>query len=155
MLGRVREDTSWRSYIMTIGMNIASKEWRKKSRTETTDIDGDPDDETKSTTARKVAALLRSQTGDEGETPLYKSLEAQSLLGNELLHTPEPCGLIIRLFYYEGLSMEQIAEMLGYKNAATVKAKKCQCMAELVKHVTVALNRAGYDVKPRKRGSKS
>lgn len=75
----------------------------------------------------------------------------QSLLGNELTHTPEPCASIIKLFYYENMSMEEIAEEIGYRNAQTAKAKKSQCMTDLIKRVTDALNRAGFDIKPKKR----
>lgn len=151
MLGRIKEDTSWSSYIMTIGMNMASKAWRKIGKTDSTDEGFDDEDEPKSTTARKVEELLKTLPDSEGETPLYKDPEAQSLLGDELIHTPEPCGSIIRLFYYEDLSMEEIAEEIGYKNATTAKAKKSQCMTDLIKRVTDALNRAGFDVKPKKR----
>lgn len=151
MRGRIKEDTSWSSYIMTIGMNMASKAWRKIGKTDSTDEGFDNEDEPKSNTARKVEELLKTLPDSEGETPLYKDPEAQSLLGDELIHTPEPCGSIIRLFYYEDLSMEEIAEEIGYRNATTAKAKKSQCMTDLIKRVTDALNRAGFDVKPEKR----
>ena len=151
MLGRIKEDTSWSSYIMTIGMNMASKAWRKIGKTDSTDEGFDDEVEPKSSTARKVEELLKTLPDSEGEPPLYKDPEAQSLLGDELIHTPEPCGSIIRLFYYEDLSMEEIAEEIGYKNATTAKAKKSQCMTDLIKRVTDALNRAGFDVKPKKR----
>ena len=95
--------------------------------------------------------MLKTLPDDEGDAPLYKDPEAQSLLGIELIHTPEPCASIIRLFYYEELSMDEIAEEIGYKNATTAKAKKSQCMTDLIKRVTDALNRAGFDVKPKKR----
>ena len=45
MLGRVKEDTSWSSYIMTIGMNMASKEWRKIGKTDSADEGFDNDEE--------------------------------------------------------------------------------------------------------------
>lgn len=151
MRGRIKEDTSWSSYIMTIGLNLASKEWRKIGKTDSTDEGFDDENEPKSRTARKVEDLLKTLPDGDGETPLYKDPEAQSLLGNELIHTPEPCGSIIRLFYYEDMSMEEIAEEIGYKNATTAKAKKSQCMTDLIKRVTDALNRAGFDVKPKKR----
>lgn len=152
MLGRVKEDTSWNSYIMTIGMNMASKAWRKIGKTDSADEGFDNDEEESgSKVARRVEELLKTLPDDEGETPLYKDQKAQALLGDELIHTPEPCGSIIRLFYYEELSMDEIAEEIGYKNATTAKAKKSQCMTDLIKRVTVALNRAGFDVKPKKR----
>ena len=152
MLGRVKEDTSWSSYIMTIGMNMASKEWRKIGKTDSADEGFDNDEEESgSKVARRVEELLKTLPDDEGETPLYKDQKAQALLGDELIHTPEPCGSIIRLFYYEELSMDEIAEEIGYKNATTAKAKKSQCMTDLIKRVTDELNRAGFDVKPKKR----
>ena len=150
MLGRVKEDTSWSSYIMAIGLNLASKEWRRLGKTDPTGMNLDCDDEdSKSNVARRVEVLLKTLPHEE--VPLYKDPEVQSLLGDELIHTPEPCGSIIRLFYYENLSMEEIAEEIGYKNATTAKAKKSQCMTDLIKRVTDALNRAGFDVKPKNR----
>lgn len=149
MRGRIKEDTSWSNYIMTIGMNLASKAWRKIGKTDSADEGFD--DDTGSKTARKVQELLKALPDDRDEKPLYKNEEALSLLGNELTHTPEPCGSIIRLFYYENMSMDEIAEEIGYRNATTAKAKKSQCMTDLIKRVTDALRRAGFDVTPKKR----
>lgn len=152
MLGRIKEDTSWSSYIMTIGMNMASKAWRKIGKTDSTDEGFDDDEEDSgSKTARKVEELLKTLPSGEEEMPLYKNEQALSLLGDELIHTPEPCGSIIRLFYYEDMSMDEIADEIGYRNATTAKAKKSQCMTDLIKRVTAALRRAGFDVTPKKR----
>ena len=152
MLGRIKEDTSWSGYIMTIGMNMASKAWRKIGKTDSTDDGFDTDyEDSGAKTARKVDELLKTMPIGEDETPLYKNEEALSLLGDELIHTPEPCGSIIRLFYYEDMSMDEIAEEIGYKNATTSKAKKSQCMSDLIERVSLALRRAGFDVTPKRR----
>ena len=148
--GRIKEDTSWSSYIMTIGLNMASKAYRKIGKTDSADDGFDNDGEgSKSKTAREVEKLVKNLS--EEETPLYENEEALSLLGDELTHTPEPCGSIIRLFYYENMSMDEIAEEIGYRNATTAKAKKSQCMTDLIKRVADALRRAGFDVTPKKR----
>lgn len=144
---RVRQDTSWDSYIMTIGLNLANKAMRKLSVTD--NIGSEDDENCKNATADKVESLLKSMPEDE--ISLSDNLEVQSLLGNELTHTPEPCASIIRYFYYEGMSMDEIADEIGYRNAQTAKAKKSQCMTDLIKRVTDALNRAGFDIKPKKR----
>lgn len=144
---RVRQDTSWDSYIMTIGLNLANKAMRKLSVTD--NIGSEDDENCKNATAHKVESLLKSMP--EEEISLSDNLEVQSLLGNELTHTPEPCASIIRYFYYEGMSMDEIADEIGYRNAQTAKAKKSQCMTDLIKRVTDALNRAGFDIKPKKR----
>lgn len=152
MLGRIKEDTSWSSYIMTIGMNMASKAWRKIGKTDSADEGFDDDDEDSgSKTAHKVQELLKTLPDENEEVPLHKNEQALSLLGDELIHTREPCGSIIRLFYYEDRSMDEIADEIGYKNATTAKAKKSQCMNDLIKRVTSALHRAGFDVTPKKR----
>ena len=151
MKGRIKEDTSWSSYIMTIGLNLASKEWRRLGKTDSADEGFDSEDEPKTSTARKVEELLKSFPSEEEEVPLYKDAEAQSILGDQLIHTPEPCGSIIRLFYYEDKSMEDIAAEIGYKNAKTAKAKKSQCMYDIIARVTKALQSAGFDVSPKKR----
>ena len=147
---RVRQDTSWDSYIMTIGFNLASKAMRRMSLTDSLDAE-ERNSESPNFTARKVELLMKSVPEDE-ET-LSDKLEVQSLLGNELTHTPEPCASIFRYFYYEDMSMDEIAEEIGYKNAQTAKAKKSQCMTDLIRRVTDALNRAGFDIKPKKRNS--
>ena len=148
--GRIKEDTSWSSYIMTIGLNMASKAYRKIGKTDSADDGFDNDGEgSKSKTAREVEKLVKNLS--EEETPLYENEEALSLLGDELTHTPEPCGSIIRLIYYTNMSMDEIATKIGYKNATTAKAKKSQCMSDLINRVTCALRNAGFDVKPKKR----
>ena len=148
--GRIKEDTSWSSYIMTIGLNMASKAYRKIGKTDSDDDGFDNDGEGyKSKTAREVEKFVKNLS--EEETPLYENEEALSLLGDELTHTPEPCGSIIRLFYYTNMSMDEIATKIGYKNATTAKAKKSQCMSDLINRVTCALRNAGFDVKPKKR----
>ena len=132
---------------MTIGLNLANKAMRKLSVTD--NIGSEDDENCKNATAHKVESLLKSMPEDE--ISLSDNLEVQSLLGNELTHTPEPCASIIRYFYYEGMSMDEIADEIGYRNAQTAKAKKSQCMTDLIKRVTDALNRAGFDIKPKKR----
>lgn len=86
--------------------------------------------------------ILKTLPSDNDETPLCKNEEALALLGNQIKHTPEPCCSIIRLFYYEKLSMDEIADEVGYRNASTAKAKKSQCMSDLIARVTSALRSA-------------
>ena len=142
--GRARENTNWSSYIIQIGLNLASHEIRKVERTSSID-DGYKDDEGElvSTTAIKVEKKMQELFGDGENVPLYRDSEAQAILGDELAHTPDPCGSIILLYYYEQMSMEDIAIRVGYKNASTAKSKKNQCMKDLARRVKESLRRAG------------
>ena len=148
--GKVRPDTDWNAYILTIGLNMASKEQRHGGITDPFDAmyDDDKKDGNNRLT-RKVEDIIKEMP--EQEAALCNNPEVLSRLGNELDHTPEPCGKIIRLFYYTDATMEDIAEETGLKNAQTAKAKKSQCMTDLINRVTEALRCAGFDVTPKKR----
>lgn len=145
MEGRVRENTSWSSYIMTIGMNLANHEIRKKGITDSLDEETEEDK-----VPRKVPDILKVLPTNEYDS-LYDDPEAKVLLGEELSHTPEPCNSIILLYYYEDLSMKEIAERVGLKNAITAKSKKSQCMTDLMHRVERTFKNAGFDVKLKKR----
>ena len=57
--GRIKEDTSWNSYIMTIGLNLASKEMRRIGKTDSVDDTPFDSDDDESATARKVDDILK------------------------------------------------------------------------------------------------
>ena len=137
LLGRVKENTSWSSYILTIGMNLANHEIRKKGITDS--LDEEPEEDK---VPRKVPDILKELPANEYES-FYDDPEAKILLSQELSHTPEPCNSVILLYYYENLSMNEIAERVGFKNATTTKSKKSQCMKDLVRRVKGSFRRAG------------
>lgn len=131
--GRVREDTSWSSYIIQIGIYLATKELRHSGITDSIYESGGDNEEGHQQISRTVELLL-SQLTTEDES-LYQNINALSLLGEELNYTPEPCNSIIRLFYYDDMSMEEIAVAVNFKNATTAKSKKSQCMKTLIERV--------------------
>lgn len=139
--GRVREDTSWSSYIIQIGLNLATKELRHTWITDSIYESGGDNEEGHQQISRTVELLL-SQLATEDES-LYQNEDAKSLLGEELSHMPEPCNSIIRLFYYDDMSMEEIAVAVNFKNATTAKSKKSQCMKSLTDRVKASFKRAG------------
>lgn len=148
--GKVRENTDWNAYILTIGFNMASKDYRRSGITDNfATTENKDEDAGNSSLFQRVETLLKEMP--EEDVALCNNIEVLSNLGNELDHTPEPCAKIIRLYYYSDASMEEIAEETGLKNAQTAKAKKSQCMSDLIRRVTEALRRAGFDISPKKR----
>lgn len=152
LMGRVKENTSWSSYIMTIGMNLASKAWRKLGKTDSADEGfDDEENDTNSIMALKVEEKIRELSDEDEENSFFKNEEALSMLGNELNHTPELCKKIIKFYYSNSdMTMDEIAEEVGLKNANTAKAKKNQCMNALIERVTRVLRNAGFNVTPKK-----
>lgn len=140
--GKVYENTNWSAYITTIGMNLASKLWRKDGKTNSFASVTEEKDSTNSL-AYRVDEILKILPFEE-EEPLFKNKNAQALLGEELIHVPEPCNSILFLYYYNNLSMVEIAERTGYKNATTAKSKKSQCMKDLMRRITKAFQREGF-----------
>ena len=140
MAGRVREETSWSSYIFQIGMNMANKHARHASITDSTDYDSE-DEEDRKKAAKQVQNILMSLS--DAEYSLYDDPDVISVLSEELEHTPEPCNTIVRLFYYGQKKMTEIAEIIGYKNADTAKAKKNQCMKSLIERVKRSMKMSG------------
>ena len=47
----------------------------------------------------------------------------------------ETCRKILQLYYFDKLSMQELAEQMGYANADTAKTKKYKCKLELDKKV--------------------
>lgn len=147
--GNVRPNTDWNAYILTIGMNMASKNQRHVGIINTFGLQCDDKDGGGNRLVRRVEDMIKEMP--EEDAALFDNPEVLARLGNELEHTPELCGKIIRLFYYAGYMMEDIAMATGLKNAQTAKVKKSQCMTDLIKRVTEALRSAGFDVTPKKR----
>ncbi|HPD65831.1 MAG TPA: sigma-70 family RNA polymerase sigma factor [Bacteroidia bacterium] len=54
-------------------------------------------------------------------------------LNNCLTRLGEPCRTLIESFYFEKLSMNEIAETMGYNNAETAKNLKYKCLQRLKK----------------------
>lgn len=159
--GRIGANWDWSNYIIRIGLNMASKKYRKIRISDSLN-ETDPEDSDKlSAKAQKITDILKELPSDEDEPELYKDPEAQALLGDELTHTPEPCASIIRMTYFSDMSDAEIAEEVSpYRdngkslsdNAKAVKARRWLCMQDLVYRVKLALYSAGIiDVKPEKK----
>lgn len=140
--GRIDESMSWRSYIMRIGFNMASKKYRGIGTRES--LSGSADDEEVSASELSAEVQKRINEMSEEDDSLYKDPEARAVVGDELTHTPEPCASLIRFHYYAGLKDSEIVEeMPRYGSAASVKVTRNRCMKELVYRVKLGLYRAG------------
>jgi RNA polymerase sigma-70 factor (ECF subfamily) len=63
--------------------------------------------------------------------PLQSRQKEIDLVKRSLVKLGEPCKSILELYYFHGMSMEEIMEHLTYKNANTVKNMKYKCFMRL------------------------
>ena len=76
---------------------------------------------------------LASEKNASQEAPYAEDVEteqnAQEKLIDEIfMSLPEKCQRILKLFYWDKKPMDEIAPLVGSKNADTVKAQKSNCM---------------------------
>lgn len=62
------------------------------------------------------------------EDPLQ---EKKQLVKSCLKEMSPRCQKVLRMFYYEGMSLKEIAEQLAYNNEGTAKSTKHQCFKKL------------------------
>ena len=76
--------------------------------------------------------LLKDHCDEEIEEKKEKELMI-STISKMLNRMGDPCKSLLHLFYYVKMSMEEIAELMGYNNTATAKNQKYKCMKRLQK----------------------
>ncbi len=103
-------------YFWRIAMNLSLKALRQEQNLEF--LDDRPYD------SSKIEELLA--LNQEGLTP-----GQAEIMRDIVSRLPHPCEEILWSFYGDGMSLSDIAVMLGYKNAAVVKTTKGNCMQKL------------------------
>jgi RNA polymerase sigma factor (sigma-70 family) len=85
---------------------------------------------------REISDDFTDNNHANGEETLLEGFirnESVDLMRRAMERLGEQCRKLLLLFYWEELSMEQIASEMNFANAATVKSKKYQCKKELEK----------------------
>ena len=86
---------------------------------------------------RKRREVAASPNPDESPSDARSALEEMvsgeesRIVRDAVDELGEPCRTLLLLFYWEELSMEDIATRLGFANAETAKSKKYQCKKAL------------------------
>lgn len=93
-------------------------------------------------TLKKIRDVKSDYSLDNGEYDTDKvdeliggdcgfSVKQQQAMEDIINHLPEPCDKILWSYYYDNMSMTDIANVIDFKNSDSVKAKKAQCMKKL------------------------
>lgn len=91
---------------------------------------------------RESPAILDPDSYSDGGASLLENLivsEEAAMVQEALKKIGAPCRQLLLLFYWEELSMEEIAGRMGFANADTVKSKKYQCKKALERVLTIAM----------------
>jgi RNA polymerase sigma factor (sigma-70 family) len=73
-----------------------------------------------------LAQVIAEDYEEADEADLQKSRIALHELG-------EPCKSLLQLYYYQSMGMDEITNLMGYKNADTTKNQKYKCLKRLQK----------------------
>lgn len=78
---------------------------------------------------------LSSEEKDEGFTPDTERKERIEIINKCINSLGDTCKKVLTYYYFDEMSMTDIAEKLGFANADTAKTKKYKCKKELDKVV--------------------
>lgn len=106
-----------RTYLYSIGKNKLLSDLRKKARISLVE---DYDDD----------HLLDMEDDSEN----FKS-DQFNKINDVVFNLGNPCKRILELFYFNKLSIEEIAVIMGYRNGATVRNLKYKCIQRIKKIV--------------------
>ena len=104
-----------KTYLFGIGKNLAREHMRKAKRI--TSID--------------QKEWLREHLVEESQERFDDNIF--SIARTAVSKLGDPCRKLVDLYYYQKKSMQEISNLLNYKNADTAKNQKCKCMAKLRK----------------------
>ena len=99
------------TYLYSVCLNLWRKELERKSR------------------------HTSSEGMDYGESMPLDEKERSSIVQKCIGELGEACKQILIYYYYDRLSMAEIAEKMGFANADTAKTKKYKCKQELDKKI--------------------
>ena len=138
--GKVRENTSWDTYIIAIGLNLSSHEFRSFGRFTSLDSAGSP---SQGSGMNEMHHYLYDRSEEMVED--YNTPEVQRVLAEALEFMNETCRKILEWTLYSNLSGEEIAAMLN-STANSVKTRRNRCKMKLMEIMKVSLRSLGYEI---------
>lgn len=131
--GKVEPGTKWKAYILKMGWYQAAKITTRRPHLDSMDDETFNRDKFEQEYTEKK----------EAEISIYEDADMQAVLAAELSYIPNPCNKILKLYYFDELSMTEIADSMNYSNSRTVITTKNRCMDKLRTRVLNAVRRLG------------
>ncbi len=111
--GQMEKVANIEAYLYSICRNL----WLKKLQREKREVELTEAEETIATEEVSLQSLL--------------SAERQEALDSLMANMGDACRQILRLYYYDRLSMKEIAKQMGFSNDQVAKNKKSICLKKL------------------------
>lgn len=140
--GRIREDTSWNSYLISIGLNLSTHEFRSFGMFDSLDTSGYPTSSNNDSNQR-LNSVMKDRTEEEIEE--YNTPEVQKLLAETLAFMNETCKKILEWTLYSRLKSEEIAVMMN-STADSIKTRRNRCKKKLIEIMRSSLRSLGYEI---------
>lgn len=131
--GRVEAGTKWKAYILRMGWNQANNIATRRQYIEYIDDE-------KFNRGEFERKYTEERAADQS---IYEDPELQAVLAAELSYIPDPCNKILKLYYFDELSMKEIADAMNYSSANSAKTTKNRCMDKLKARMINAVRRLG------------
>lgn len=106
------------TYLFAIGRNVLLDRFRQQ--------------QTHGNHIQRYAIHLSAEKAVDSAQERMEKREEQACMRRAMAELGEKDRRILELYYLEGLKMQEIAEVLGYKNANLVKKKKFYAMKKLM-----------------------
>lgn len=74
---------------------------------------------------------LSSEEKDSPEFPTHDVEERAKLINECISQMGDTCKKVLMYYYFDGMSMQEIADKLGFANTNTAKTKKYKCKQKL------------------------
>lgn len=80
-----------------------------------------------------LAEEIKNQDGQISHFDYYENINSsnQQLVNTCFSKLGEKCQHVLKLFYYEGLTLKEIQQYLGYDNYNVIKSQKSRCLRTL------------------------
>lgn len=118
--GRLQKlSSSLQTYLFSIGKNVWREQLRLKQKEKSSD------------TQLLLRLVIDKNTSTQEEVLLQEKEMRYKKMAIALVKLGNPCKALLEYFYYDKWSMQQIADVLGFKNTNVAKTKKGKCLKRL------------------------
>lgn len=132
-------NTSLKTYLFSIGRNKLVNTYRRTQKEIKTD-------NLELFSVRRSSNNLSDDYRNSQFLLQEEELSEREIIIQQLVtDMQEPCNTLLKLYYWEKKDGRQIAELLNYKNADSVKTQKFKCMKKLKAALMNCLKEFHYD----------